>query len=476
MDEEDLTLLYRPDINIERDYRSDGIILHEPKTNEPETEPPIPQTPIEEVIEQARETTELLYRIRNITSLLPQEMQETTEDLLDVVILNNINNTYALEEIAATEEEDKYEVYPELHEYETETQSYTFDDEDWPEMTSSGFTFIIENNKDNWDLAQEQYLFDSTAITKIFADDYNDKMQNYVYQLMTAMDEVGLSDPIALNQAYEGETVDGIPSNYQNLSDRIVREQDNVAEYADLFKKTHDMNTTNEVFAAYDIAAQSRVRYLKEQYKNEAADSYLDVYDREYLAKSRDEYEHRYQNSRNDLYRFLHSAVEISGILLLAQLMVAVCKCSLLKKKVNVFKKKEPKTSAVNNSTTAKGAIAKSEDDKKKTEEVKKEDEKKKAENSEAKKATDKKDPDNQKKKLEDKKNKNPLLGRKKRVVDKSKPNFRDYIAGGKFKPQKQGKTKTVNRDGENVKITQSLKQAKRRAIIKGLTKNEPNT
>ena len=92
MDEKDLSILYRPQVDIERDYRSDGVILHEPVTNEtPEqkqerTAPEIP-TDLEEARDRAAEVVRKLIRIRKITPVLPTDAQETVNDLLDTVIV-----------------------------------------------------------------------------------------------------------------------------------------------------------------------------------------------------------------------------------------------------------------------------------------------------------------------------------------------------------------------------------------------------
>ena len=351
MDEQELSILYRPRINIERDYHSDGIIQHEPVQNIPEEVieeqkliPDIP-TPLEQVATEARQTAAQLLRIRNITEVLPPPIQDTTQKLIDTVITTTLVDLIEVEDI---EKEKKYDVYPSTEEEPDETET---EPDDWPVMTSSDFTFVVEENKDVWDLAREQYLSDSIAMANMFSEAYNDKLQGYVYQLISAMDEIGLTDIAMLNQPYEGESVTGIPPNYQHLNDIIAREQEVLSDYADLFRKTHDSNATQTIFTAFDVISQERVRYLKEQYANKPADSYIDVYDRDYLADSRTEYERKYVAARTNVYKFLRSAVEMSAAMFDAHLRLAISKCSLLAKDVNIFAKKEYEVETVSNGT-----------------------------------------------------------------------------------------------------------------------------
>lgn len=374
MDEKDLSILYRPQVDIERDYRSDGVILHEPVTNEtPEQKQertvPEVQTDLEEARDRAAEVVRKLIRIRKITPVLPTDAQETVNDLLDTVIVWTGMEIPKLEEIIeqdkAKPDEEKYEIpgndvtVPEHIEEEepsvesldeTETESESSDNE-WPVMTSSGFVFNVIKNKDSWDLAYDQYLLDSTEIQEDFAEEFNNVMEGYVYQLVSAMDEIGLDAPEYLNMPYEGESVTGVPTNYQHLNDIIVRNQDTVSDLCDIFRKTHDEYTTYGILAAYDVASQERIRYLKEKYKDETAANYIEMYDKNYLAKSRDEFEQRYVTARTNVYKLLHSASQITKEILAAQLELAISKCSLLNKEVNIFAKKEYENMEYANST-----------------------------------------------------------------------------------------------------------------------------
>ena len=359
MEEKDLSLLYRPNINIERDYRSDGVILHELPTNKPIAEETtvtdIPDD-ITKAITTAKETVEKLIRIRKITAVLPTLIQPTINDLLDTVIVWTGDTIPKLDEIKKEEEEkpdeEKHEIAGTVSNEGTPDTERSNDE--WPTMTSSGFDFDIKKNKDVWDMARDQYLLDSVAMQEDFADEFNNVMEGYVYQLVSAMDEVGLDAPEYLNAEYEGQTVTGIPTNYQHLNDIIVRNQDIVNDYADIFRKTHDEFETYRILATYDIASQERIRYLKEKYKEETAANYIEMYDKNYLAKSRDEFETKYVAARTNVYKLLHSASQITKESLAAQLELAVSKCSLLSKKINIFAKQEYENAAYENSTAGK--------------------------------------------------------------------------------------------------------------------------
>lgn len=369
MDERDLSLLYRPQVEIERDYHSDAVIRHEQVTNEPEevrTEVPEIPTDIEEAIQQKKDAVDKLIRIRKITPVLPTLLQPTINDFLDTVIIWTATGIPQLEEVKETDEEtpdeEKYEVPGNIVD-EGAPDAEPSDDE-WPVMTSSGFVFNVIKNKDIWDQARDQYLLDSAAIQEDFSEEYNNVMEGYVYQLVSAMDEIGLDAPEYLNYEYEGETVTGVPANYQHLNDIIVRNQDVVNEYSDIFRKTHDAYTTYGILAAYDVASQERIRYLKEKYKSETAGNYIEMYDKNYLAKSRDELEQKYVAARTNVYKLLHSASQVTKEILAAQLELAISKCSLLAKDVNIFAKKEYENLEYENSTTGKTTGAQNSDNK----------------------------------------------------------------------------------------------------------------
>lgn len=352
MDEKDLSILYRPQTNIERNYRSEGTVLHElpdNRTEEEKQQPSVPEIPdeIEKGIQQATEAGEKLWRIRRITEVFPERAKPTVDDLLDTVIVWTGVTVDRLNKVK--EEEPSAD---ERHEIPGET--YTEPDhveDDWPIMTSSGFIFDVIKNKDSWDLAYDQYLLESAAIQEDFAEEYNNVMEGYVYQLVSAMDEVGLDAPEYLNYAYEGDTVTGVPVNYMHLNDIIVKNQDIVNEYEDIFRKTHDLYTTDAILTAWDTASQKRIRYLKEKYKPETAGTYIEMYDKNYLADSRNEMEQRYIQSRTNVYKLLHSAAQISKEMLDTQLKLAISKCSLLSKEVNIFAKKEYEDTAQNTTT-----------------------------------------------------------------------------------------------------------------------------
>ena len=373
MDEKDLDILYRPKIEIERNYYSDGVIPHEEKVSnvpeeiikqQEEIDSEIPSE-IEKAIDTQYKTAEKLLRIRKITEILPPKTKKVTDDLIDSLLIIIGTEIPKLEDIKEQDDkkpdEEKYDIPEETvstpetvpDKVQTPTDDVDEDTDEWPTMTSSGFIFNVVKNKDSWDLAQEQYLLDSTKIKEMFADEYNDILQSYAYQLVSAMGEVGIDNVEALNYNYEGETVSGITDNYQHLNDIIARNQLTLNEYQDLFKKTHDSYTTDAVFTAFDVVSQERVRYLKEKYKDEAVSGYIELYDKKFLGDCREEYEKRYKAARADVYKLLHSAAAISEKILNKQLDLVLSKCSLLAKNVDIFAQKEYESEVFSNTTVA---------------------------------------------------------------------------------------------------------------------------
>ncbi len=356
MDEKDLSIFYRPETNLERDYRSDAIVPHQLPDNRTEEEK-ITQSPVQEVpdeiddaIQNSIKAGNKLMRIRKITEVMPPQMKNTVDDFLDTIIIWTGITVDELEKIKELPEDEEQEIPNIQKTNETEIESEQSVDK-WPTMSSSGFIFDVVKNKDVWDLARDQYLLESSAMQEDFADEYNNIMEGYVYQLVATMDEIGLDAPEYLNYKYEGETVTGIPANSQHLNDIIVKNQDIIDEYQDIFRKTHDLYTTDAILTAYNVASQKRIRYLKEQYKQKTAGNYIEMYDKNFLADSRNEMEQNYISARTNVYKLLHSMSQISKEMLDTQLKLAISKCSLLAKEINIFAKKEYEAAEVSNTT-----------------------------------------------------------------------------------------------------------------------------
>ena len=383
-------LFYKPDIQPTRDYRSDGVILQEEPDNSIQVEQKQQLNDIEEAYIRNVETIERLLRIRQVTPLLPSKIVETINQILDIVItgawLDNEDSIRTIieedggyiyippekeeeeiEDIWHPDEtkEEKVTIYTkkeEEPEQQTESEQETdevqtsssqnADEWDWPELTSSGYELEIEENKNIWDYSNDQYLVDQSLIREAFSKEYNDIIEPYIYQLLTAMDEAGVTSPESLNFEYEGETVTGVSEDNQHLNDIIVRNQIALNEMSDMFAKTHDLNQTSATLSSYDVIAQERTRYFKEKYNEAAAQNYIDMYDKNLLAAARREYTAKYTAARANTYKFLHSAVAISESMLALALASNLAKCSLIKKGVNIFAKKEYKNESVSNSTS----------------------------------------------------------------------------------------------------------------------------
>lgn len=371
-------LFYRPHIEPTRDYRSDGVILHEETENVPSIEIKEDLTEPEKAYQRNVQAVERLLRIRQITPLLPKKIVDVINTIIDVTVIDAIiENEDPIKTII--EDEDVVIVIPEetaknetkeievkfitkttedveentKDTYEIPTAKYTDEDDDyeWPDMTSSGFNVETEENDNVWDQADKQYLIDKSIIREDFSKEYNDVMESYVYQLLPILDEAGVENPEILNEEYEGESVIGISENNQHLNDIIVRNQLKLTELTDMFEKTHGLNNTCAILGAFDVVSQERTKYLKEKYKEAAAQNYLEMYDKNLLAAVREEYSEKYVKARSNAYKFFHSAVVISRDMLNLALMSNIAKCSLIKKGVDIFKKKDYENTTTSNST-----------------------------------------------------------------------------------------------------------------------------
>ena len=357
MSDDKKNIFYKPQLNIEKNYLTDGVINKINKSitinSTPENE--TQKTKTEVTIDTAKETIDTLLKIRKILPLLPDGAIKTVQDIVDALIYQSVNEVEELEKVKDEEDEQKKsdEAYK-IYENAADANADDGDEDDaWPEMTASGFNFKVETSKDIWDLAYDQMLQDSTAIKDDFATKLNDIFQDYIYKLVPVMGEAGVSTPEYLNYGYEGESVTGIPTDMQHLNDIIVRNQDAINEYSDLFKKTHDNYATNTIITALDIVTQERIRYLKENFGSETK-TYFDMCNKRYLESTRDTFDTRYKEARNDFYKYLNGTAAFSKDILNLKLDDGISKCGLLSQNVNIYAKKELAQAEYTNTASSK--------------------------------------------------------------------------------------------------------------------------
>ena len=354
-------IFYRPDLEIEKNYYSEGRF---------EKESPVAGreeihllTSIEEIVKRNAEAAELLLSVYKVISFLPDQLRQTVEDIVTELVFlitdPEFNEKLLDDEVqdsnkSVTEEENeehKQDDYDWFSSYSNES----IVDEDgfvWGEPEGSGIVVEIEKMKSNCELVDEQYKNDVSLIVENYAKNLAHVMQRYLCNLSIAMNETGLDKVEYLNYDYEGESVSGITENMWHMSDTIARNQLMIDELARLFAKTHSAKNTENIIAALDITAQERIRYYKEEYSLELT-SPLALTNRELLRKCRQEYDNKYFAAKLDLHKYLDSGIKITEDILDKAKDMQQAKAGLLLEGVNVFTHKKYEEVQVGNSLSA---------------------------------------------------------------------------------------------------------------------------
>lgn len=356
MNNEDVkqNIFYKPDISIDRHYDTDGAVVH--PSDSGSTQPVSENTTeIEDIYNRAQQVEEDLLKIRSVITLLPEKTAAIIQDIVDKELLDNVTKKDELQKIINKDKEDK-ENKVLVDSYPSGTKAEGTDDEDesgdeewvWEEPDPIDITINVVRRKDDAELANEQYLMDSVKIKEEFAYKLNNAMQDYIYPLMTVMGEVGLDSVSYLNLDYEGESITGVDTDDKHLHDTIVRNQTIVDEKNRKFAKTHGVNMSLAIMTAFDVVAQERVRYYKEEY-DIGLSNFTDMYKRNILEETRKEYDNKYMKSKINMYRFLNSAVTVADDILKATLRSHVAKCYLLTQDVNIYARKNYESTQYNN-------------------------------------------------------------------------------------------------------------------------------
>lgn len=341
-------IFYRPQIDIDRNYKTDGVIDRITPEESPEESKP---TSNQDLLTKAEEVTDALIRVRKVLPILPEGLPDILQDIIDNLIFQTEIEKDKLVEII--DEDNPIEITtPEGKSEPIDKPEPIIDDDGfiWDDPEPLDYTITIVKTKVSEQMALEQYLKDSIYIKEDFIKNLNDVLQDYIYPLISMMDESGVGSVQYLNLSYDGTSVSGYDNDNQHLNDTIVRNQLINEEQIRLFNKTHDANTTLSILMAFDLAAQQRVRYYSEQY-DLGVSNFTEMYRRMTLEKAREAYEYRYANARKNVYKYLNSAVRISDDLLKLALDEKASKCYLLTQDINIFARKEYEAAAYENST-----------------------------------------------------------------------------------------------------------------------------
>ena len=358
-------ILYRPYIDIERNYDTDGFIAEDTKITGLEKSQDIYSTRSEILKRKSQSVVNELLKVMDVVEALPLALPDIFRDILEpMTFLAELNSleldTIYEEDIMSQLEEKGVVTYP-AESAETssnsdsgvsqDTDKSCYDDSDEIKYRPLDIEISTIAAKSVSMQLREQYLGDLTDITAEFAKNLNGAMQGYLYPLSTILNELGLDSPDYLNFEYEGESVLGIGRNLLHLNDRIVIQESVTEQLALLMTKTHCQSALLDAIRAFDAAEALRERYYSEEYNLEIKTD-TDIFNNNLLKKSRDSTEAAYRQAKINLFKFLDSSVEIMKDICSKKLEAQQAKAILLKNNVNIYAHKVFETVGVENSAS----------------------------------------------------------------------------------------------------------------------------
>ena len=352
-------IFYRPNVEIERDYSTDGAIRNELiRQEESPAAQEISSVKLERLKEKTKETVDELLKIRDIIDVLPLDLPEILNGIIEPITLLNELNLLEIDDILERDYIDQLnevgvETFPSgVEEYKASNQEsldgvIETTEEDMPDFDIVVTTIAAKSISSQ---CREEYLRDITDITSEFSRNLNGAMQGYIYPLSTILNELGLDSPDYLNFEYEGESIKDIPINLAHLNDRIVIQEAVTAEQNALMVKTHSTSVILDAINAFDAAEALRERYYNASYNMDIS-SDLDIFNNNLLQKSRENSEEAYRQAKINLFKLLDSSVELMKDISSKKLEAQQAKAILLKNGINIYEHEIFETTGVNNAT-----------------------------------------------------------------------------------------------------------------------------
>lgn len=352
-------IFYRPNVEIERDYSTDGAIRNELiRQEESPAAQEISSVKLERLKEKTKETVDELLKIRDIIDILPLDLPKILNGIIEPITLLSELNLLEIDDILERDYIDQLnevgvETFPSgVEEYKASNQEALTGVIETTEEDMPDFDIIVKTiaAKSISSQCREEYLRDITDITSEFSRNLNGAMQGYIYPLSTILNELGLDSPDYLNFEYEGESIKDIPINLAHLNDRIVIQEAVTAEQNALMVKTHSTSIILDAINAFDAAESLRERYYNASYNMDIS-SDLDIFNNNLLQKSRENSEEAYRQAKINLFKLLDSSVELMKDISSKKLEAQQAKAILLKNGINIYEHEIFETTGVNNAT-----------------------------------------------------------------------------------------------------------------------------
>lgn len=279
-------ILYRPDLDYDKKYDTEGYQEEISETEEYDKE---------SIIESLKED---INNIKAVLPLLPVDLIDMAKKPLTVIesVIGDLETekkpVKKEESIIITtgkKEDDDEDIYPD---------TFFRDDED-PFV-------IISNRKDKVTIIKETYDYDLASVIADYIGKLNKATNEYLNNLLTVTKSIEKNQYSKVVNNYTGNT-SKVSKDYKHLSDLIIRSQLTRQMKTRLYNKRFNLDNSIAHIRSCKAGVEQKIRYYEANYQD--GNTYTDLLNNRLLENSRMMYDKKYKQNFFNLYKYLNSSV-----------------------------------------------------------------------------------------------------------------------------------------------------------------------
>ena len=308
---EKLDILYKPDLDYDRRYDSEGYIENVDDIEELE-------------VEEESSSADIVDEINTILTLLPDDMKDVVNRPLSIIEtlydeLKGITDKPVIkDEVIVSEDIETNDNKPDM------PDDFFRDDDD---------PFVITvNNKDKLAIIEDTYKYDFACIINDYTNKLKDALTHYINSVLISFKNIDTEMYSKVLDTYNLST-DNVSDNYKHLSDLIIRSQITRQMNMRLYNKLFSIDKTISHIRACKIGVEQKLRYYASEYQTESG--FNDFISNRFLENSRKMYDEKYKQNFFNLYKYLNSSVILSNECFKLLINEAQAKIILIEKEGN---------------------------------------------------------------------------------------------------------------------------------------------
>lgn len=313
LDKQDI--LYRPELEYEKNYDTSGRYSEETEYTESEEQT---ESLIEELLNNVED-------INKIIGMLPPDIQEIVKKPLAVIehVIGDIEHDPErlpeVEETITVENNPIPGTMPDPDDYPS--SPFIEDDDDPIAIT------ITKNNKA--EVIKSEYEYDLVSIISDYLNKLDVLMNKYLRNILTHFKGIDAVSFQKILSKYSGSAAN-TDKDYKHLSDLVVRSQISRSMKQRMYNKMFSVDRTIAHITVCKTGTEQRIRYYNASYQ--PLDTTDNVISNRLLESSRATYDAKYKQNFINLYKYLNSSVIVLDECLNMFINEAQAKIILLKK------------------------------------------------------------------------------------------------------------------------------------------------